>query len=137
MSSAVIVAPSSWRGEFPGRVVKSPAIPAGTGIRAGARCYGAGGRDARMPAFTGLTGDLCYAVPPLAKAECAWRRALMRRRALFHEAVTGHQGGSRRAGTARRQGAAGGRLGVGRLSLEVGSFPMGGRLAIDKWQLAN
>ena len=137
MSSA-----ASWRqhrgeGSFPGHVVKSPAIPAGTGIRAGARCYGAGGRDARMPAFTGLTGDLCYAVPPLAKAECAWRRALMRRRALFHEAVTGHQGGSRRAGTARRQGAAGGRLGVGMLSLEVGSFPVGGRLMVDKWQFAN
>ena len=85
MSSAVIVAPSSWRGEFPGGR-REIARQSGRGRNPGQAPVAAeqqAGRDARMPAFTGLTGDLCYAVPPLATAECAWRRALIHWRSLI------------------------------------------------------
>ena len=53
-------------GTLPGRVV-TIARHSGRGQNPGQAPIAAeqqAGRDARMPAFTGLTGDLCYAVPP-------------------------------------------------------------------------
>ena len=59
MSSAVIVAPPLWQRKIPGaRRDNRPPFRAGTSIRGKCRLLRrAGGRDARMPAFTGLTGD--------------------------------------------------------------------------------
>ena len=57
---------------------------------AGAHCYRAGGRDARMPAGAGATGG--YAAPPERRKKCVWRRGLFHRQGLLHEAVPVRKG---------------------------------------------
>ena len=99
-------------GSFPGRVVKSPARPAASRNpgQAPVAAEQQAGRDARMPAFTGLTGDLCYAVPPLATGPSEPTR-------LVSQGGYGHERASRRAGAARQTG--GGRAVGGKAAVVI------------------
>ena len=61
-----------------------------SGAGAGSDCCGAGGRDARIPAGTGATGD--YASPPERRKKCVWRRGLFHGHGLIHRAVPVRKG---------------------------------------------
>ena len=117
-----------------GRVVKSPASPGGAGIR-GKRLLLRSSRRLGCPDAGLHRTDGGYAMPPLATAKCAWQQALIHWRSLIDEGIPVTTRAVPAGGDARVKQAAGGRLGVGRLSLEVGSFPMGWRLMAGKWQL--